>query len=89
MRPQARNQSDFMIPAIYSNQSSSLMYAINDTDSLKLCSITKNDSAMACYKEMIDDNNGLQNIKQKMPELFALADIQKLNENETVEAMSF
>jgi len=44
---------------------------------------------MACYKEMIDDNNGLQNIKQKMPELFALADIQKLNENETVEAMSF
>jgi hypothetical protein len=52
-----------------------------------LCAITKNDSALACYKEIIDED-GLQNNKQKMPELFALAEIQKLDENERVEVMN-
>ena len=39
---------------------------------------------MACYKEMIDQVGG---VRQKMPELFGFVDVQKVDNNETVEAV--
>jgi hypothetical protein len=65
-----------------------LYYVLNNVElevpSLQLCTIAKNDSAMACYKEMINENNNIltNGVRQKMPELLAIADIQKLNESE-------
>ena len=43
---------------------------------------------MAYYKEMIDQNNGLNGVKQKMPELFGFVDIEKIHKNETIEAVN-
>ena len=90
-----RNFENLGIP-IYCSESSSLIYVLNNSspsfngnsedeyNSLQLCSINKNDSAMACYKEMIDQVGG---VRQKMPELFGFVDVQKVDNNETVEAV--
>jgi hypothetical protein len=44
---------------------------------------------MACYKEMINENNGrLDNVRQKMPELFSIAEIEKLKKSETIKALN-